>query len=570
MDAPFPRHPDGTGTGDAAGGGPAPAPEPGGKGCRRRACGCCLGAVAVPLLFLLIVAIWLSLGPAPAPADCLPAGVPVRVVIRDPGKLVGSFLTDERWRELREGLQSDGRRPGAGQTGLVLFMFKRAAGDELAVAGEGGGAVMAMRPTLLFRAFERLVRLKVAADADGVRRAPGNGPCYGFIGKTLIASRDRDAVAAALGRRDAILAAPGAAAPPKDARIELRFEADLFSSVPGHRAPAYALDLPCSSRGSGWLRADRALLLLTGQAEFDPAAAAELPPPLPVSGPASARLVPADALGCWVWQAPPGQGRWQAVGRFKVLLEVLGASDSKLGEAASQAAECGADPLVTLAPRLAGERAMSVVDQVGADGRPLLPALSVMIACADPPKDWPAIRQAVEGCYGLPAFDEPPIVGGKSPDPYLLRRKHRGVEIIEAVYQRHPAGPGFRPACGLAGKFAVFSTSRAELERIIDRAAGPAAAGTLAGSPAPAARGGGPRPVARLSLNPRGRGAELVSLAQAVQGILSNPTSPVEPSPKPPPAAPAAVLSMIESLQVEWFAAENGRLRVEVEGELRR
>jgi len=548
---------------------PAPAPK---KSCWRRTCGCCLGAFAAPALILLGLLIWLSLGPAPEPADCLPADAPLRAVIRDPAGLFQSVLADERWRPLRESLAEGGRVPEPGQVRWLGFLLKRAAGSELAVAGDGHDpVVLAMRPGILFRAVERLTRVKVKAGADGVRRGPDGKVFYGFIGKTLIVAGRRQAVAEVLERGPEILGRRPSAAPPRDARVELRFDATLPGAGSDPGALAFALDLPCPARCSGWLRADREILRLTGQAEFEPTGASPgaLPPPLPSAGPASARLVPAEALGYWVWQAPPGTGRWESVGRLRFMAGALGGEGSDLGLLFAELSKAGVDPEKVLGPRLAGERALAAVSQPGPGGAPLLPALSFMAECREPKGTWPLARKALEVYYQVPVFDEPPVVGGKPPDPYLLRRGHRGVEIVEVVYNCYPLGSGFRPACAMAGKFLVGSTSRAELERMIDRAAA-GASGTLAGSERIAPRAGRAPPAELLVLAPQGKGRELADLALAIGHALSKPGAGPGPDEERRAAAAAALLSKLELLRAEWLAGEKGRLRLELEGRIGR
>jgi hypothetical protein len=222
--------------------------------------------------------------------------------------------------------------------------------------------------------------------------------------------------------------------------------------------------------------------------------------------------------------------------------------------------------------RLAGERALAAVSQPGPAGKPLLAALSLMAECRDPKGTWPLVRRAMEVCYRVPVFDEPPVVAGKAPDPYLLRRSHAGVEIVEVVYNCYPLGSGFRPACALAGKFLVCSTSRAEIERMIDRAAAgpPGAAGTLAGSELVAPRAGGKPPVALLVLAPQGKGRELADLALAMGHALSEPGAGPGPDQERQAAAAAGLVSQVKRLRVEWLAGEKGALRLELDGELAR
>ncbi len=546
---------------------PAAAPRKRGW---RRACGCCLGFVSAPVLVLLILAIWLSLGPAPAPADCLPPEAPVKLVARDPAGLAEMFLNEERWRPLREKALEGKPPPGRWQ----FLGFKLAIGKDVAIAPDDEDAtVVAMRPGMLFRAFERVLRLTTDADADGVRRIPDGDLYYGIIGRTLIASKQRDKVAAVLARRDSVLKADGDRQAARDDRVELRFAGDISEGNLGHKALAFVLDLPSASRCEGWLRTDRDIRELAGQVEFAPEASApsaNLPPPLPSSGPASAKLVSADALGYWAWQAPPGEDRWQAVGRFMRLEAVFGGTSADLDLFLKEARKAGIEPARDLAPRLAGERAIAVVGQPGPGGKPLLPALCATMECADPKAAWPAIRGALEAYYRVPIVDEPPVIAGKAPDPWLLRRNYRGVEVVEVVYACYPWGSGFRPAYAMAGKFAAYSTSRAELERMIDRAAGRDAGASLAGSELLAPRAGNAWPSGLLVLRPQGRGREFADLALALGNYFSAPGR--EPGPEEEKHADvlAAILSVTEELRLEWLPADGGRIRLEIEGRLAR
>jgi hypothetical protein len=558
---------------------PAPAPEK--KSRWRGCCGCCLAAIGAPLLVLLVLLIWVSVGPAPAPADCLPPDAPLRVVVRDPAGLLGELLAGERWAPVREKLVAENGRQklDPGQLRWAAFGLKRLAGSELALAGDGKDVTLAaMRPGALARAAERLLRANRPAGADGVRDLAGDGKVfYAMIGKTLLASGKRGPVAAALERKEAILGGKASVAPPADARVEVRFDAALGGTAEDREArmAALALDLPSPAKCAGWLRADRELRKLTGQAEFleikgsgpltagSPAPSVSLPPPLPPGGPISARLVPADALGYWVWQASGGAGRWSAAGRLKGLLEALGPDAAGLRQTNNELRESGVDAEKLIAQELSGERAAAVVSQPIPGGQGLQVAASVMVECREPAAAWPLLRKALERLYTPVSADgKAPVVVGKALDPYLARREHRGVEILELVYQTYPHGSGYRPAFGVAGKFAVFSTSRMELERMIDRAAAP---------PAPRAQPlyrRGAAPLELLVLAPQQRGPELVNLLLAAGHAFSEPGR--EPGQQEERQADVlgAMLSELQTLRVEWLAGDNGRLRLELEAEL--
>ncbi|GEM_PF-2613802 len=553
----------------------AGAPETGKKSCWRRSCGCCLGILAVPAVLILAVVIWLSLGPAPAPADCLPPGDPIAAVFRDPAGLVDRVLVEDRWQPLRAAIKDHGNLPDERQAGLLKFVLRRAAGGEIALSGEGSSTVAAMRPGVLFRAFERVTRLWIPADSGGVRRIPDGGPCYAFIGKTLVVSSEHARLAEVLARQEQIVLKSKAASPSgQDAGVELRFHALLNPEAKDHRTAAYIFDLPCPSSTRGWLRADRELRLLAGELIAQEAIEApSLPPspppaPLPSSGPASARLVPSDALGYWAWHAPAGPGRWQCIGRAQAMVATVGGPGSDLDELMRQFRSAGIDPEKVLMPRLAGERAVAVVSQPGPGGKPLLPALSFMAECSSQKDDWPLIRKALETFFGLPIAEAPPLVAGKAPDKYLLRHNHKGTEVVEIVYSRHSLGSGFRPAVAMVGRFAVFSTSRDEIVRMLDRAAGTAGGPALASAPDLAWQAGKPVPAAVMLLRPQGRGREMVDLALALGHALSEPGQGPGVEDEKNGATLAAVLSLTETIRVQWFPTEAGGVRLDLDGTL--
>jgi hypothetical protein len=558
-------------------GGAATAAPPARRSKKRTCCTCCLAVALLPLTVVAALLIWVALGAAPPPADCLPPDAPVRLVVREPVDLVKRATSDEDWRRVLN-------VPAEG-TAWTLFLADHVLGSEAAMAvdaeqvpGAGTGApgtgtarpeenfVFASRPSIWARGLERLLRGPLRKKRD---------VSYGMIGKTLVCSRNRKRLDTVLARRAEILGLEESTAPPRETAVEIRFRnlrPTRFGAAPEQLdAPACLFDLPTVEGMSGFLRLDRELSGVTGRLTF-PAGKMGAPPALAVLPPRSARLVPQEALAYWVWNAPPGKGPWSSLGRME---RWLGRFDAQLGELfglnlepgrAEEVREyLGFDPGKLVAEQLAGERSLSIVAQHRAGGKPLLAAATVMVECRDTDKAWPQIVKLLSAFYPKSEDGRPPMQGELEVYPHFVDRRYRDWPYLELVYAHYPWGSGYRPAVGVVGGFLVATTSRAELERMIDRAS-KATGRSLAGDPALASGAGGSPPAAVVLLRPQGRGQELADLGLAVAyGTSSQGPGPEETKRA---AEQGRLLSRVKSLRAAWRPAADGSLVVEIQGEI--
>ncbi|MHC4914608.1 MAG: hypothetical protein ACYTGB_03870 [Planctomycetota bacterium] len=550
----------------------APGPAPGSR--KKTCCACCLGIALVPLTVAAAVLIWVSVGAAPAPADCLPPDAPVSVVVREPIDLLGRVNADERWRSLLEVPEENMGR-------WALFLAGQLLGSEAALAleleqvpvdpGKGGTRaeerlVFASRPSIWARGLERLLRGSLEGNDE---------VSYGMIGKTLVFSDDGKRVDAVLARREEILNPKESSSPPRETAVEIRFRnlrpSEFGATADGADVPLFLFDLPTVEGLSGFLRLDRDLSGVTGRLTF-PAGKLGAPPALGLMPPRSARLVPQEALAYWVWHAPQGKGLWSSGGRME---RWLGVFDAELGElfglnlepgrAEDVRKHLGFDPGKLVAERLTGERALSVVAQQRSGGKPLLAAATLMVECRDTETAWPQIVKLLSAFYPKSEDGRPPKEGELDVYPHFVERRYRDWPYLELVYAHYPWGSGYRPAVGVVGGFVVATTSRAELERTIDRAA-KATGRSLAGDPFLAAPAGGARPSAAALVRPQGRGQELADLVLAIAQGTSDQGADEEA--RENAAEFGRFLSQIEFLRAAWKAAADGSLTIEIEGKI--
>ncbi len=549
---------------------PAATPAPSKK--RRRAC--CLGCLGLVLLPLLILLIWFNSGPAPAPADCLPVDYPVRWTLRDPAGLVEDYAEGPRWRSLLvDFAQASGDKeklPSRKEAGDIAFWIRHVVGSEVAGAiNEEGRNVIAVRCGFLGRAFGKISRFMT--DADGVGHFKKDNNYFAFIGNTMLMSPDRDKLMAILARREEILAGKASAAPPPaEARVTVRFK-DF--KLPAEKADdqaargiAFILDVPGLEGLTGELRADRALEKLSGALTFD-GRKTSAPPALPPGGPKSAKLAPAGALGYWVWHAPAGAGRWSPAGRIREFEAIEQAGKEEGAE--PKADDGGGDAVRLLAKELVGERGIFITSQPIPGDQALQVAATVFMEARDVKTAWPACVKLVSSATGLrlSADGRPPTYDGKPIYPHLVKRRYRDREYLEMVYAFYPQGSGYRPAFGTVGNFLVATSSRMELERMLDRAAG-ASAKTMADEPGMLPAAGAARPAALLVFRPGNKGGDLADLALLIKRIFSPPEE--QPGKQAERSADAVgrLLDRIKSLRAEWVPRKDGSLKLTVEGEL--
>jgi hypothetical protein len=538
---------------------------------RRGWCFCCLAVLLVPAIALLLLVIWVCSGDAPPPSDCLPQDAPVRVVVREPADLAGRVLRDERLREIFRDESGDGQPgkplPKGDELEWAIFFLNQILGEEMALAVDPDGNVVgAARPGVLARAAERLARWKIKKDQKF---------SYSLIGETLVFSRDPERLEAVLARREEILGRKGTTAPPEDVRAEVRFKdlEPLRHSAPENalRAAEFIWDLPTAEKLAGRIRLDRSLVDLSGYLHF-PAGKHGAPPALKRPIPRSASLVPADALGYWVWQAPGGAARWSARGRWGRWIESL-AADEEDGSGAKTEENLrkvlGFDPGEFVGSSLVGERVLTVVAQQRAGGKPLLPAASLLFECAAPPEAWPKMAKLLQGFYPLSSDGRPPKEGDLEVYPHLVERRYKGRVYLELVYAHYPYGSGYRPAFGTAAGFLVITSSKMELQRMIDRSAGGPAGKTMAGdADLRAATGGGSPAAGVFLLRPQGRGKEIADLCLAMQRGFAEPGKEPGAQATAKAAALGRALSVLESLRGEWRPQKNGSLKIEIKGKL--
>jgi hypothetical protein len=542
---------------------------------KRACCFCCLGLMLLPVALLGALLIWVSTGAAPAPADCMPADAQVRVVVREPVAIIERLSRDERWRNIfPSNLGTPGGAPG--QKGLpppdelkgVLWMVQQALGSEAAFAvDENGEWVGASRPGLLARGFERLMRAEL-----NKKKNKKQNFAYVMIGKTAVFAGKSKTLAPIVARKQQILAAAGQNSPPDDVHAEVRFKEFKPGAhgVPdkGLRGAEFVLDLSSAEELSGRLRLDRELATLSGHLQFL-AGKHNAPPSLTRSVLKSAALVPADALGYWVWQAPKGAGRWGAGGRFKEWLAISGAELPVEGpEAEQMKKQLGIDFSKLVAEELIGERAVSIVSQQRAGGKPLMAAASLLIETRDPAKAWPVLSRLLETIYKKSADGLPPKDGDLPVYPHLVDRSYRGKTFMELVHVTYPHGSGYRPAFGMAGRFFVATSSKAELKRMIDRASG-ASGKSLAGDAELAELlKKQPAPAAALLLRPAEKGKELVDLILAMQDRFGDEEKTVDATAGKQAEALSKLFSMLESLRAEWRPQPDGSLKIEIEAKI--
>jgi hypothetical protein len=560
---------------------PAPPAIPGTPPAKppRRGRGCCLSCLASLLILILalgLLAWWVSRGPAPAPADCLPPDAPVQAVFRDPADAAGRFLTDERWRAVLAAIhdaepappgQPQQKLPGRDELGWPLFLMGQILGEEVGLAGgPGRGLVGASRMSLAARMAERLFRSKLRSDPK---------VHYGLVGRTLVFSDAAGAsdLQAVLARRGEIPAAGGAGALASGLAAEVRLRglqpAECGADAQGLRAAAFLLDVPSAARISGVLQLDRAIEKLSGHLDFPPdnAEAGGFPPApalLPEAGPASARLVADDALAYWVWSAPAGRGRWNSAGRLARLEELL----PDVSESLNKLRDAGTDFRKVLEEQLVGERAIVVSAQAREGGKPLMAAATLMFECREPEKVWPQVAKVLAMSFEVSTDGQPPRKDGLPVYPHFVERRHKGWPYLELVYAHYPHGSGYRPAFGTVGRFLVATTSRTELERMLDRTdtvSGRtlASRGDLTGTGA-----GGARLSSLLVVRPGGRGRELSDLGLALTHDFSEPGKEPGPDAARKAAALGEVLSKLKSLRAEWQPGQGGLVRIEVGAEI--
>jgi len=539
---------------------------------RRGWCFCCLAVLLIPVLLLVGLLIWVASGPAPAPADCMPPDAQVRFVVRDPCEMIDRVSRDPFWRStFEESTAKAGpgkRMPSAGEVQEALFMLRQMFGSEVAAGLDSNGKwVGACRPSIWVRGFERLLRGELK------KQKAGGGFHYEMVGKTAIFSDDADAIKAVAGRRDRILASGGENSPPAETRIEAFFK-DFDPA--GHGVPeerirgaAFALELDSTGKFSGRLRLDRSLAGLNGYLHFGKGRHGP-PPALPASGPASARLVPAEALGYWAWNAPKSRGRWGPLGRLK---EWFAVNEGELRldgpEARELKKQLGVDIRQLIEEELAGERALAVVHQQLPGGKPLMAAASLIIETRDPARAWPTLSRLVSMCMGYPLSSDgrPPKDGGLDVYPHMVARPYKGKTYLELVYATYPHGTGYRPAFGMAGRFFVATTSKKELQRMIDLTAG-SRDGSLAGDPElTAAAGKGLSSL--MLLRPQGRGKEIADLILAARHAFARQGEELGAEAAQETATLGRVLTALESLRAEWQPRKDGTLKVDLDARIR-
>jgi len=559
--------------------GAAPAAPPKSKKRRRACCLGCLGLALLPFLVLLALLIWLGTGPAPAPADCLPADYPVRITVRDPVGIVEDYAEGERWRRLLLDIQQasgdEGKLPSRKEAGDIAFWLRRLLGSEVALAiNRENRWFIAARCGFLGRGFGKLGCPFAKTDPDGLRYfKKGKGedkPYFAYIGNTVLISDDRQALLSVLARRKQILAGKASAAPPAETRAELGFKDFKLTAEqaagPDARFITFLFDLPGLEGLSGHLRADRALEKLSGELTFV-AGRVRAPPALPAGGPISAKLVPAGALGYWAWHAPAGAGRWSPQGRLKAFeaAERAGKQDpAEPGMAEDDLAR-------RFGKELVGERAVFITSQPIPSEQSLQVAATVLMEVRDVKTAWPLYVQLVGAWTGfqLSADGRPPTHDGTEIYPHLVKRLYKGREYVEMIYAYYPQGSGYRPAFGSVGRFLVATSSRMELERMLDQAAADLPAGrTLADEPGMLPARGAPRPAALLLFRPGGRGKDLSDLALLISRINSPPDKQPGEAATRRAAALGRLLDRVKSVRVTWLPQADGSLKLTVQGEL--
>lgn len=535
----------------------------------------CLSLAAVPLLLALALVVWASLGPAPAPGGCLPPDAAVRLTVRRPAELVAAALGQARVRAFLEEVaaaQGEGKFkvPDAREVSRGAARLRMALGSEAAVAADPSGQpVFACRPGLVIRALEKLNRVFRRADADGVRVS--GDLHYGFVGRTLVASPDRKAAAAALARLGGAPAAGGSL--PAEVRAALDFRVVMGASGEQPQAEAVAallLGLPERGTCAGRVAAPEDFGRLVGHALVSPAEADAGRPPRAAGGFATAALVPGDALLYRAWLAPAdaAAGRWSAAGRADLFMRLAAALAPEFNrDLGVIQARSGLDLASAVPEALAGERAVYVVGQSAPGGARLCAAATALFEAREPAAAWTLVKRALQAGFGPLSADGKPTLKdqrtGEPLYPFLAPRSHRGVEVIEMVYDFYPLGAGCRPAFAMAGKFLAAGTSRAEVERLLDRAA-------AAARPGPDGR-----PLTGLLvLRPQGRGQEIADLCLALARWAADPRPGPGPEEERVVGAFGGLLSALDELRLEWSPAAGeegtppGSMRLELQARL--
>ncbi len=539
---------------------------------RRGWCFCCLAVLLLPVLLLLGLLIWVASGPAPTPADCMPPDAQVRFVVREPTVLVDRVSRDPFWRStLEQNAANSGTGKGlppAKEIEGALFVLRQMLGSEVAAGlGSDGKWTGACRPGIWARGFERIARGELK------KQKPGNNFYYEMVGKTAVFSDDPDAIKAVQGRRDEILAARGEHSPAAETQVEVRFK-DFEPAVQGApeeglRGAAFILELSSAEKFSGRLGLDRSLANVDGYLHFA-AGKHGAPPKLPAAGPASARLVPAKALGYWAWNAPKSDGRWGPFGRLEEWLSLTDAELKLDGpEAQELKMQLGVDIKHLIQEELIGERALAVVHQQLPDGKPLIAAASLIIETRDPAKAWPTLSKLVSMCMGYPLSEDgqPPKDGGLDVYPYLVERPYKGKKYLELVYATYPHGTGYRPAFGMAGRFFVATTSKQELQRMMDLAAGPKG-GSLAVDPELMAAA--QKDLSSLMLlRPQGKGKEIADLMLAARHAFAKQGEELGQEAAQETATLGRMLTALESLRCQWRPQKDGSLKIEIDGKIK-